>query len=88
MNIEFLSEDAIQSIRNGLKNIQQKQPSPKLTQKLPIRPKHGFCPFTFRMQRRRDENNFKPPVPYPIQTVEVVSIDADREYDDYIAIYF
>lgn len=56
-------------------------------QKSTVRPRHGFCPFTFRMQRRRDDSNFKPPVPYPIQTVEVTSIDAERKYNDNIMIY-
>lgn len=81
VDIQFLNADAIQSIRNGLKNAQPEQPNSKSTQKLPIRPKHGFCPFTFRFQRSRDDAIFKPPVPYPIQTVDVVTIDADRKYD-------
>lgn len=63
--VEKLNKDALERICKSLKRPQK------------TRPKHQMSPTS---QRRQDGALFKPPVPYPLNTVDVETMDAESKH--------
>lgn len=68
--MQKLDGEAIARIRRGLVRPPRTRPKPNKVQCQQLSP---------RTQRRQNDTVFAPPVPYPVQTVDVQTMDADCE---------